>query len=523
MLEKFGKLTRQKLPFMHCGCRYSRIPDGFKVDQSEYVKMLKPVHVEANDKDERDLQPSETTALRSIIGGLMWTSLTRPDVLAELSTLQAIMNKAKVKHLRLANALIEKAKQDSDASVYYRSLESKAYRIVCIHDASAATATKNYAQEGVLVFLMADTVNIAEEHIVASDYFAKHKLSGRAQLLHMQSNKAKRVSYSTSHGETLAAINGLECATLVSARLAEITMGPTKPTIQQLLAVQERGCPHFPVDVHTDCRDFYELTTGSRTLPQDKSQRLYIMAHREARASGRIRWTILTPTECMTADALTKVMQSPCLMKWLSTGVVDFWNTGHPLELKRLPPPSDGAIDYDEDDLIAGDAALRKGRKWTASMFAIGYAMRKKGWYGFGAMAFFATPVAAQPSPPGPLQEPSYDYVILMVIILIVIASGASSILLDRWCTRRTTTPTSSSATTGSSTASSSTTPPTSSTTTTTTTTTTAEPSAPDPAPSPHDIWISKNGKRYHRGTCVYAQGGKRYCPCSYCRPFGAP
>eukprot|EP00439_Symbiodinium_sp_Y106_P004476 s9466_g1.t1 len=337
MLEKFGKLTRQRLPFMHCGCRYSRLPDGYKVDQSDYVKMHQPVSIAADDKDERDLLPHETTALRSVIGGLMWTSLTRPDVLAELSTLQSIMNKAKVTHLRSANALTERAKQDVEAAVYYRALPSKAYRIVCVHDASAATSTKNYAQEGVLVFLVADTVNFAQEHITASDEFARHRLSGRAQLLHMQSNKAKRVSYSTSHGETLAAINGLECSTLVSARLAEITMGRTKPTIQQLLAVQERGCPHFPTDVHTDCRDFFELTTGARTLPQDKSQRLYILAHREARASGRIRWTILTPTECMTADALTKVMQSPCLMKWLSTGVVEFWNCGHPLELKRLP------------------------------------------------------------------------------------------------------------------------------------------------------------------------------------------
>ena len=42
MLEKFGKLTRQSLPFMHCGCRYSRLPDGYKVDQAEYVRMLKP-------------------------------------------------------------------------------------------------------------------------------------------------------------------------------------------------------------------------------------------------------------------------------------------------------------------------------------------------------------------------------------------------------------------------------------------------------------------------------------------------
>ena len=449
----------------------------------------------------------------------MWTSLTRPDVLAELSTLQSVMNKAKVKHLRLANSLIDRAKQDSEAAVYYRALPTKSYRIVCVHDASAATSTKNYAQEGVLVFLMADTVNFAEEHIVATDAFAKLCLSGRAQLLHMQSNKAKRVSYSTSHGETLAAINGLECSTLVSARLAEITMGPTKPTLQRLLAVQERGCPHFPVDVHTDCRDFYELTTGARTLPQDKSQRLYIMAHREARASGRVRWTILTPTECMTADARTKVMQSPCLMKWLSTGVVDFWNTGHPLELKRLPPPTDGTADFDEDDLIAGDDALKKNRKWSTSLFTVGYTMYVHGWYGFGAMAMLATPVAAQPGPLLPPQDPTNDYALLVLLFLVIVASGATAILCDRWCSRQTTSSTTSSSAPTSSTAATIST----SSTTSPGTTTTAPTATPEPPPMPHDIWISKTGKRYHRGTCIYGQGGRKFSPCSYCRPFDTP
>ena len=42
---KFGKLTRETLPFQHCGCKYCKIPDGFRVDQAEYVKTLKNVDV----------------------------------------------------------------------------------------------------------------------------------------------------------------------------------------------------------------------------------------------------------------------------------------------------------------------------------------------------------------------------------------------------------------------------------------------------------------------------------------------
>ena len=193
MTVKFGKLTREKLPFVHCGCRYSAVGDGLRVDQYEYVSMLKPVNVDSNDDDDRQLNASELTLLRSAIGGLMWTGLTRPDLLAELSNLQSVMNKACVKHLRASNALVQRAKRDSEAAIHYRPLESDSYRIVVIHDASAATSSKNYAQEGVLVVLMSDLLNIKENHIVADDSFARNKLSGLGQLLHMQSTRSTRM------------------------------------------------------------------------------------------------------------------------------------------------------------------------------------------------------------------------------------------------------------------------------------------------------------------------------------------
>ena len=148
MLAKFGKLTRQTLPFVHCGCQYTRIKDGFKVDQSEYVMMLQPAPIKPDDDMDRNLIASEITVLRSLIGGLMWTSITRPDVLAELSTLQSVMNKAKVCHLKMANDLIARAKTDKEAAIYYRALQPTRYRIVVIHDASAATSTKNYRRKG---------------------------------------------------------------------------------------------------------------------------------------------------------------------------------------------------------------------------------------------------------------------------------------------------------------------------------------------------------------------------------------
>ena len=517
MVKKFGKLTRESLPFNHCGCRYSSTADGYKVDQVEYVSMLKPVPISKDDKDDRPLTPAETTLLRSAVGGLMWTSLTRPDLLAELSTLQSIMNKGKVQHLKDINGLIERAKKDKEAAIYYRQLQETYYRIVIIHDASAATSTKNYAQEGVIVVLMNDFINTNKNHVIATDEFARTTLSGKAQLLHVQSNKAKRISYSTSHGETLAAINGLECATLISARLAEITYGPSRPTVAQLLAVQENGCSWFPADSHTDCRDFYELSTGLRAIPQDKSQRLYLIAHREARASGRLRWLILTPTQCMTADALTKVMSSPCMMKWLTTGCIDFWNTGHPLEMKRLPPSNQ----IDEDDLIAGDEALMRKPTWFAGIPMLATSNRL---FGLVLLATMVTPVAAQPDPGWSWQLP--DLVLLVAAILISISSSAIAVSFDRCCCRRSnTTSTPSPMATSSS---SSTAAPTASGAAAAASSNTNNTVPPPPAPvsaatsateAQHDVFIRRGGHAYHTPQCVYAQGGKRFSPCGFCNP----
>ena len=44
-LKRFGKVTRQTLPFVHCGCKYEKTPTGYKVSQQEFASKLRPVPV----------------------------------------------------------------------------------------------------------------------------------------------------------------------------------------------------------------------------------------------------------------------------------------------------------------------------------------------------------------------------------------------------------------------------------------------------------------------------------------------
>ncbi|OLQ01786.1 hypothetical protein AK812_SmicGene15471 [Symbiodinium microadriaticum] len=339
LCAKFGKVTKQQLPFHHCGVLYSRTADGYSMTQDDFCAKLKQVPLPSR-KDEAPLEPSELTSFRSALGGLLWLTATRIDLIADVCLLQSKVTQAKVLHLKQVNAVIKRAQDEigHGLGLHYRKLKPP-LKLACVHDSSAAGNVRHYAQEGVLVLLMEDRLTSRKDEYerILEDHETK-LLSGKAHLLWGHGAKAKRISYSTSHAETLAAISGLEASSLVTVRLAELLYMKEKPTVTSLLKAQEAGLRDLPVDDFTDCRDFYELASGDKSITQDKGQRLYILAFREARLHGRVRWLVLTPTESMTADGLTKSMVAPPLMELLSSGTVNFYNQGnHRMTLRRLP------------------------------------------------------------------------------------------------------------------------------------------------------------------------------------------
>ncbi|CAE7024435.1 fumA, partial [Symbiodinium sp. KB8] len=304
LVKKFGKVTRQQLPFDHCGVRYSKLADGFRMSQDDFCGKLRPAEVPKDRKDDDSLNPSELTLFRSILGGLLWLTATRLDLVADVCLLQSQVTRAKISHLRQANIVIKKAQSElgQGLGLHFRKLR-RPHRLACIHDSSAAGNVRNYAQEGVLVLLCEDRLGEMprdKEHTLSDAQCAL--MGGLGHILWAHGAKAKRISYSTSHAETLAGISGLEASTLVAVRIAEMFYLRRPASLQALIACQEYGVPQLPVDTYTDCRDFFELCSGNGNIPQDKNQRLYVLAYREARMSGRVRWMSLVPTQSMTAD-----------------------------------------------------------------------------------------------------------------------------------------------------------------------------------------------------------------------------
>ncbi|CAL1138133.1 unnamed protein product [Cladocopium goreaui] len=370
-VKRFGRVTRQQLPFTHCGCEYTKVKNGYKISQQEFAEKLKPAPIPKRGDEER-LTKEETSDLRSILGALLWLSATRLDIIADLSVLQSRLTVAEVKDLKQANQILDKVNEFKETGLYYCHFKGQHQRLMCIHDASSASKGRHYAQEGVLIGLSDDAFRdkTMNHETVFDDYNVKEH-NGIFHVLHASGGKAKRVSYSTSHAETLSMVGGLEASTLIMIRLSEIYHVDRSPSLKQLISIQESGNPDLPIDFYGDCKDLWELVTGLRTLPQDKGQRLYVLGIKEARLNGKMRQIVLVPTECMTSDALTKPLVHKNLLEVMTAGVVSFHNVdNHPVTARILPTLQE----YSEHDIIKTDDEILEDVKKNPDNVRIGHA-----------------------------------------------------------------------------------------------------------------------------------------------------
>ena len=159
LVKEFGNVTRQTMPFDHCGCRYEKVDDGFRMSQRHFAEKLVCVEIPEHRRDSDSLDAKELTCFRSILGGLLWLTATRLDLIADVSLLQSKVTKACVEHLRQANKVVEKAKRPDflDLSLHYRRLRGP-LRLVCVHDASSASKDRNTTLRRASLFFFAKTV-----------------------------------------------------------------------------------------------------------------------------------------------------------------------------------------------------------------------------------------------------------------------------------------------------------------------------------------------------------------------------
>ena len=333
-------MSVQTLPFMHVGITYERIDDGIKLHQKEFALALKPVKIERSRNPDSPLDAAETTSLRGALGGLLYLTYTRPDLSADVVLLQSRVTKATIADLRQANSIIRRAQQHSDRGLYFRKLAAPLC-LMAIADSSFSTKSTSYAVEGTMSVLK------SAPEVLTPDTKSAKVWAGQCHLLCHHSGKAKRISHSTSHAESLAAYSTLSTTEQVAERLTELT-APHSPSVDELIQMSSRGDYELPVHHFTDCMDLVELATGLKGCPQDRSQRLIILSIRERRMLGKTRSTNHLQTSDMPANSLTKHDPSdPQMDTLLSTGVLQFRHA-----TVHRPSSSSAAETYDEDDLL---------------------------------------------------------------------------------------------------------------------------------------------------------------------------
>ena len=89
----------------------------------------------------------------------------------------------------------------------------------------------------------------------------------------MSSEKAQRVSYSTSHSEIKPAVSCMATSTLIASRISELYFFATHGRhikVRDLITMHAQ-CNNnaVPVDMCTDAMNLFELAVHKKALPND--------------------------------------------------------------------------------------------------------------------------------------------------------------------------------------------------------------------------------------------------------------
>ena len=138
--KRFGKTTRQRLPFSHCGCEYIKVNDGFKICQREFAEKVKPAPIPQGEEFCKLTNFQTSGQYLEHLGAILWLTATRLDLIAGISLLQSRVAVMEGKDLKQANAVGSgNVIEFKDMGLYYRHLQTNHRRLMCLTDASSAS------------------------------------------------------------------------------------------------------------------------------------------------------------------------------------------------------------------------------------------------------------------------------------------------------------------------------------------------------------------------------------------------
>ena len=215
-MEMVGKKllfgSRKKDDFRFCGVRVRQFKDfSVKLDQA-HMTDIDEIPVFRGRADTDPCTPKEITALRGVIGSLLYlTGLTRPFEAYAVSSIAAYVTTATALHLKMINTVVKNVKDNPEAGLFYPA-GCACDCMYTFHDSNFKAERESGSQCGILTFL-------------GPPVDGQGNIKG-ASLIRWTSRRARRVCHSTLAAETLAATAGLDAQGGMKFRLAEIGIYP---------------------------------------------------------------------------------------------------------------------------------------------------------------------------------------------------------------------------------------------------------------------------------------------------------
>ena len=264
----FKVSTESKDCFKYVGINVNKSNDVVKISQKPYIDSLSPTQVPrstAQGKD-ADLDKDGVRILRGIVGQLNWAAnVSRPDMCFSTCVLSTLQSKPTVADLAKANKALKEIKSE-DVEIEFRSLKLDKVRLVVFCDASYGNLRDGGSQGGFIIFLFD-----GETAVPVS--WSSHRL--------------RRVARSTLCAETLAAVEALDSAHLLSAIGAEIF-----------------GKENLQIQLYTDNRSLLDAINTTNSM-LDKRMRVDIASLREMSENNEVSFFWIE-SKFQLADALTK-------------------------------------------------------------------------------------------------------------------------------------------------------------------------------------------------------------------------
>ena len=206
---KFSKVEETK--FTYLGCEIEKLKNGdIVLNQNAYVDNIKEVECPAL-RNNCPVTEKERKEIRRVVGELLWVSImTRPDISFDVNYLSSCISTAKVKDLKEAKRIVEKAKSNPVTLTFTKLGPISKMKIRTFCDASFNNQEEKIRSTEGRVILLENTD------------------SRKVNIFSWKTKKISRICRSVKGAETRALENGLDDSIHFARMLQEIYEGKAK-------------------------------------------------------------------------------------------------------------------------------------------------------------------------------------------------------------------------------------------------------------------------------------------------------